>query len=209
MKTIVFGSTGGTGRAIVQAALASGHDVTAFARDPAKLALAHPRLVTVRGDVLDAASVERAVPGHDAVLCALGTPATTRNTVRSQGTRNIVRAMEAAGVRRIVVVSSMGIGDSKPMLPALYRYVLVPLLLRQGFAEHELQEACVRESRTDWTIVRPGALTNGARAGVYRHDTVVNGARVRAKVSRVDVADFAVRQLADSGYLRSTPWVSY
>jgi nucleoside-diphosphate-sugar epimerase len=208
-KLLVFGATGGTGRAIVQAALALGHDVTASARDPGKLDVAHPRLEIVRGDVLDAASVARTMPGHDAVICALGTPATTKTTVRSDGTRNILRAMKESGVRRLIAISSMGIGDSKPMLPFLYEYILVPLLLRQGFAEHELQEDCIRTSGTQWTIVRPGALTNGARVGKYQHGTRIDTTGLRSKVSRADVADFVMTQIGERSYVHATPWISY
>jgi nucleoside-diphosphate-sugar epimerase len=207
-KLLVFGATGGTGRAIVQAALAQGHDVTASARDPGKLDLAHPRLEIVRGDVLDATSVARTMPGHDAVICALGTPATTKTTVRSDGTRNILRAMKESGVRRLIAISSMGIGDSKPMLPFLYRYILVPLLLRQGFAEHELQERYIRDSGTEWTIVRPGALTNRPPTGTYRHGTAIDATGLRAKVSRADVANFVMKQLVASTYAGATPWIS-
>jgi putative NADH-flavin reductase len=209
MKIVVFGATGGTGRAIVETALAQGHSVTAFVRNPDKLGLTHARLVAVKGDVMDAAAVARAVEGHDAVVCALGTPATTKTTVRSEGTRNIVQAMEATGVRRLIAISSMGIGDSKPMLPFLYEYIIVPLLLRQGFAEHELQEDCIRTSGTQWTIVRPGALTNGARVGKYQHGTRIDTTGLRSKVSRADVADFVMTQIGARSYVHATPWISY
>ncbi len=209
MNVVVFGATGGTGRAIVQAALEQGHRVTAFVRDAAKLAITHERLSIATGDVMDAAAVEAAVSGHDAVVCALGTPATTKTTVRSQGTRNILAAMRAARVERLVCVSSMGIGDSKPMLPPLYRWLLVPLLLKQGFAEHELQEASIRGSDTAWTIVRPGALTNGARSDAMRHGFVPEAKGLRAKVSRADVAAFVVDELAAARHVHATPWLSY
>ncbi|MCL4300048.1 MAG: SDR family oxidoreductase [Anaerolineae bacterium] len=209
MKVLIFGSTGSTGRQLVEQALAQGHTVTAFARNPAKLDIKHPKLKVVQGDVLDYAAVERAVPGHEAVLSALGTPALTKNTVRSEGTRHIIRAMEKAGVRRIICLSSIGIGDSQGMLPFHYKYILVPFLLRQGFAEHELEEDWVKRSHTDWTIVRPGAFTNGGRGGTYQHGVTVNGQTIKAKISRTDVADFMLKQLGDRSYLHQTPWVSY
>lgn len=209
MNVVVFGATGGTGRAVVQAALAEGHRVTAFVRDAAKLGLAHERLSIATGDVMVPAAVEAAVRGQDAVVCALGTPATTKTTVRSQGTRNILAAMRATGVERLVCVSSMGIGDSKPMLPLLYRWLLVPLLLKQGFAEHELQESSIRASDTAWTIVRPGALTNGARTDAMRHGFVADATGLRAKVSRADVAAFVVDELAAARHVHATPWLSY
>jgi putative NADH-flavin reductase len=209
MKLLIFGATGSIGRQLVEQALAQGHTVTAFARNPARLDLKHAQLKVVQGDVLDYASVEWAVPGHQAVLSALGTSALTKNTVRSEGTQNIIRAMEKAGVRRLICLSSIGIGDSRDMLPFHYKYILVPFLLRQGFAEHELEEEWVKQSQTDWTIVRPGAFTNGERTDAYRHSLTVAGNSIKAKISRADVTDFMLKQLKDHTYLHQTPWVSY
>jgi putative NADH-flavin reductase len=209
VKLVVFGSTGSTGRQIVQRALADGHEVTAFARKPESFDLEHPKLKVVQGDALDVAAVERAVRGQDAVVSALGTPASTRTKVRSEGTGNIVRAMERAGVRRLISLSSLGIGDSRPMLPLVYRFFLVPFFLRQGFAEHELQEQRIRRSDTDWTIVRPGAYTNGGLTQAYRHGLAGKDHEIKAKVSRADVADFVVSQLVETLYLRKAPWLSY
>src|ERR671918_958079 len=141
MRLLIFGATGGTGRELVSQALDRGHSVTAFARDPAALDQ-RDGLRGIAGDVLDAAAVERAVADHEAVLCALGGPATRPGLVRSQGTRNIVQAMERSGPRRLICQSTIGIGDSRPLLPPLHRYLLVPLL-RRTFAEHERQEAAV------------------------------------------------------------------
>lgn len=209
MNLLIFGASGSIGRQLVEQALAQGHTVTAFVRNPAKLDFTDARLHLTQGDVLDFAAVKRAMQGQEAVLSALGTPAFTKNTVRSEGTGNVIRAMEKAGLHRLICLSSIGIGDSRDMLPFHYKYVLVPLLLRQGFAEHELQEESVRQSQTTWTIVRPGAFTNGERTGAYRHGLPGAGNAIKAKISRADVADFMLRQLTDTTYLRKAPWVSY
>ena len=97
MRVVIFGSTGGIGRQHVEQALSRGHAVRAFARHPAQLEIKHANLEVVQGDVMDFALVEQAVQCQEAVVLALGTPALTNNTVRSEGTRNIVRAMEKAG----------------------------------------------------------------------------------------------------------------
>jgi uncharacterized protein YbjT (DUF2867 family) len=208
MRLLIFGATGGTGRELVRQALERGHSVTAFARDPAALDK-RDGLQGLAGDVLDAAAVERAVAGHEAVLCTLGRPATSPGTVRSQGTRNIVRAMETVGPRRLICQSTIGIGDSRPLLPPLYRYLLVPLLLRRTFAEHERQEAAVRSSQLDWTIVRAGALTDGERTGGYRHGFPPTERSIEFEVSRAAVAAFTLGLLADGTYTRESPSVSY
>jgi putative NADH-flavin reductase len=208
MNVIVFGSTGGTGRHLVDLALAQGHTVTAFARNPAALALGHAKLRVVQGDVMDASAVEGAVRGHQAVLSAIGAGA-KRSTVRAEGTRNIVRGMEKAGVRRLVSQSSIGVGDSRGNLTFLLTYVIGPLFLRHAFSDHEVQERYIRESRLDWIIVRPGNLTNGARTGLYRHGFPVTDRTTKLKISRADVADFMLKQLTDDTYLHKTAGVSY
>ena len=169
MNLLVFGSTGGTGRELLRQALDQGHTVAAFARDPAKIAdLEHANLRMVRGDVLDPAGVESAMAGQDAVLSTIGAGA-ERTTLREDGTRNIVEAMERTGVKRLICQSSLGVGDSRANLPLFTKYIVVSLFLRHAFADHERQEAVVRQSALDWTIVRPPYLTDGPRTGAYLH----------------------------------------
>lgn len=212
MKLIVFGATGGTGQQVVQQALAQGHAVTAFVRNPAKFGASHPNLRVVQGDVMDLASVERALLGHDVVLVALGAPARDKGKVRAEGTRNVVRAMEATGVRRLVCQTSLGYGDSLQVLdraPLHFKYIIVPFLLRGVFADHELQEDVIKQSNLDWIIVRPGNLTDGERTGRYRHGFAASDKAITVSVSRADVADFMLKQLSDDTYLRKWPGLSY
>jgi putative NADH-flavin reductase len=208
MRLLIFGATGGTGRELVRQALERGHAVTAFVRDPAALD-AQRGLRTVAGDVLDAAAVARAVPGHDAVLCSLGKPATSPGRLRSEGTTNIVRAMQAAGPTRLICQSTIGIGDTRALLPALYRRLLVPTLLRRTFAEHRRQEDVVRSSPLDWTIVRAAALSDGERTGRYRHGVTADGQPLKFEIARSDVADFTLGLLTGSAYVRQAPTLSY
>jgi len=210
MKLIIFGSTGGTGRQIVTQALEQGHDVTAFARSPEKLGQKHEKLQAIKGDVLDLASVERAVKGQDAVFCSLGLPAVMdKSNLRANGTKNIIRAMEKTGVRRFICQSSAGIGDSSDTLPFLMKYFIVPFILRRVWADHEIQENYIKKSRLDWIIARPAALTDGELTGSYQHGFTANNKTVTSKVSRADTADFMLKQLADNDYLHKTPCISY
>lgn len=209
MKLLIFGATGGTGRQLVEQALAQGHFVTAFVRNPAKLALQHPNLRLAQGDVMDYDSVEQAMQGQNAVLSALGAPANQTKTVRSDGTQHIIRAMEKARVQRFICMTTLGMGDSRPLLPFAYKYILVPLLLRRAFADSEIQEAIIRKSQLNWTIVRPSTLTDGQRTGMYRHGFPATAKGLKIKISRADVADFMLRQLSDETYLRQTPGLSY
>jgi len=209
MRILVFGSTGGTGLELLTQALDQGHDVAAYARNPAKLdGMSHARLEVIRGDVLDLAAVESAVAGHDAVFCAVGAGA-KRTTLREDATRNIVNAMEKTGVRRLICLSSLGVGDSRGNLPFFTKYVIVGIFLRHAFADHERQEAIVRASSLDWTIVRPPYLKDGPRTGTYRHGFAATDRQIESEISRADVADFMLKQLTEKTYLLQTPGVSY
>lgn len=209
MKLLIFGATGGTGRQFVEQALEQGHTVTAFVRNPAKFNIKHANLQIVQGDVMEFASVEQAVKNQDVVFSTIGSPALSKNTVRSEGTRNIICAMEKTGIKRFISVSTFGVGDSREMLPFLYKYILVPLLLRHVFADHEVQENYIKQSRLNWTIVRPTALTNGSHTGEYKHGFPLTGKNLKNKISRADVADFMLKQLTDDTYIRKTPGLSY
>jgi putative NADH-flavin reductase len=207
-RLLVVGATGGTGRHVVAQALERGHAVTAFARDPSRLATVHPNLRVVQGDVLDAASLEAAVRDQDAVVSVLGhrsyySPA----RIQSEGTRNLLRAMEAHGVTRLVCVTSLGLGDSAGRLGLLYTLVVIPLVLPLYFWDKARQERLIASSRVDWIVARPGALTDGPKTGAYRHGPGLGGFLATAKVSRADVADFLVNQIGSDAYVGSTPGI--
>lgn len=209
MNLVIFGATGATGRELLKQALEQGHEVTAFARSPSKISdIEHVRRHVAVGDVLDGATVIPAVAGQDAVLCAIGASA-KRSSLREEGTRNIVAAMEETGVRRLICQSSLGVGDSRGNLAFFTRYIIVPLFLRHAFADHERQEAVVKESALDWIIVRPPHLKDGPRTGVYRHGFLATDRGINGRISRADVADFMLEQLTNDTYLHKTPGVSY
>jgi putative NADH-flavin reductase len=209
MKLLIFGATGGTGRELVKQALDQGHQVVAFARNPARIAdIQNANLQVVRGDVLDATVVEGAVAGQEVVLSTIGTGA-QRTTLREDGTRNIVEAMAKTGVRHLICLSSLGVGDSRANLTFFTKHIIVSVFLRHAFADHERQEAIVKQSSLDWTIVRPPHLKDGPRTGVYRHGFPITDRKIKGEISRADVADFMLKQLSDDTYLHQTPGVSY
>lgn len=206
MKLAVFGATGGTGSQVVKQALAAGHQVTALARDPGKLGFTDPNLTVIAGSVLDAAPVQQTLQGADAVVVSLGNTANNPDYVVSQGTQVILEAMKALGQpRRIVVVSSLGVGESKDQVPFAFK-MLMKTALKKPMEDKERQEALVKASGLDWTIVRPGGLTNGPATGQYKSglDPKISA----GQVSRADVAAFVLQQLSDDTYLRQAPAIS-
>jgi putative NADH-flavin reductase len=208
MKALIVGSTGGTGRELVKQALEQGHWVTAFARTPSKLGISHHNLRIAQGDVTNYGSVETTVAGQDAILCALGTKVIRKNSIQSDGTRNIVQAMHQTGVKRLVVETSLDVGDSRGQLGFFFAHVIRATFLRNIFEDKELQERIVRESGLDWIIVRPAMLTDGPRTGNYRAGFSASD-KIARKVSRADVADFMLKQATSNGFLRQTPGLSY
>lgn len=210
MKLSIFGSTGRTGLQLVSQALEQGHEVTALARSPEKLDQKHEKLEVVEGDVMDLVSVERAIQGQDAVLCSLGMPnIMDKSRLRANGTKNIVRIMEKRGVKRFICQSSLGAGDSRKLLPFRYKYLIAPLFMRHLYSDHNMQENSIRKSQLDWIIVRPGVLTDGKLTGSYKHGFAADDKTVTHEISRADVADFMLRQLAEDTYLHKTPCISY
>ena len=208
-KILIIGSTGGTGRELVKQALERGHEVTALARRPAALAIEHPKLAIVRGDVLDPASLDAAMRGQDAVLSALGHKQFFRPTrIQSQGTANVLAAMAQHSVRRFVCETSLGVGDSAGRLGLLGTFFLIPVILPFYFWDKARQERAIAASAADWVIVRPGTLTNGAQRGHYRHGHVGNYLW-GGWIARADVADFMLNQLESDEYLRRAPGLCY
>ena len=207
-RILIVGATGGTGRQLVEQALERGLSVTAFVRDPSRLPVAHPRLTVVRGDVLDPASVEGAMRGQEAVLCALGHGKFLLPTrILSEGTRNILRAMETHGARRLVCETSLGIGDSAGRMGLYYTLFVIPVILPFYFWDKTRQERLIAKSNAEWVIVRPGALTNGKRRGNPRHGSRIGSVLWTVRISRADVAGFMLDQLESDAFLRAAPGV--
>jgi uncharacterized protein YbjT (DUF2867 family) len=211
MNVIVFGSTGGTGLATCRALASAGHRVTAFARDPAMLP-AIPSVTAFRGDVMNPTDVAAAVPGHDLVIVSLGNsqnPFATRLGVRRTtprnvceiGTRNIIAAMQAANLRRLVVFSAFGVGDTRDRLPLAFK-LFYRVVLREHMADKEKQEALVKSSALDWTLIQPVGLVNGPATGEWLADT--DGVIRSQQISRADVAAFLVSLAGKERYSRAT-----
>ena len=209
MKLVIFGSTGSIGSHVVKQALEQGHTVTAFVRNPNKLNFQHPHLNIFTGDVMNSALVEEAVIDHDAAICILGSGKKLSGNVRSQGTKNVIQALEKAGIKRFICQSTLGAGDSWSNLNFYWKYIMFGFILRKVFADHQIQEKHVRHSNLDWTIIRPAAFIEGNRTGKYRHGFSSSDRTPSLTISRPDVADFILKQLTDNRYLGKAASLSY
>ena len=208
MNVLVIGATGPTGREIVRQGVALGHAVTAVVRHPETAAL--PQGVHVLGgDVMNAESLVEAVRGQEVVLNSLGSKI-DRNptTLFSQGTRNLLAAMNQNSVRRLLCITGVGAGDSRGHGGFLYDRIFQPLLLKEIYLDKDRQEAIVRESGVDWTLVRPGTLTNGPKTGQFRVLSELTGITV-GKIARADVAQYLLDHLQDPATFGKTVNLTY
>jgi uncharacterized protein YbjT (DUF2867 family) len=205
MKVLVLGATGGTGRLIVHDALEKGHSVVALVRSKAR---AHdfPGADLIEGDACDEGALMRALKGCDAVVSSLGTGVSpfSEVSVLTEATRALLPAMARSGVRRLICISALGVGDSRGHGGFVFDRLFQPLLLRHAYKDKGRQEAAIRASSLDWVIVRPAMLTNDPARGSVR--AIVDLAGVNGgKVARADVAQFVVEQLAKDTWLKQTP----
>jgi uncharacterized protein YbjT (DUF2867 family) len=203
MKVLVLGATGGTGRLIVRDALTKGHSVVALVRSKAR-ALDLPGADLIEGDARDEGALMRALDGCDAVISALGTGIGFRKVdLLAVATRALVTAMARNGVRRLVCISALGVGDSRGHGGFVFDRLFQPLLLRHAYKDKDRQEAAIRASSLDWVVVRPGMLTDDPASGSVRAVTDLAGVK-GGKIARADVARFVVEQLTADTWLRRT-----
>jgi putative NADH-flavin reductase len=207
VKVLIIGPTGATGQILVREALAQGHEVTALARNPSAVAPEDPRLRVLKGNALDASSVEAAVAGQDAVLSALGTRSSRPTTLFSESTQNVIGAMDEHGVRRLVCMTGVGVGDSKGHVGFLYDRIIRPFVVKNVYEDKERQEEEIKQSDLDWVIVRPAQLTDEPARGEY--SVFLKGSYTATKISRADVVAFMLAQLTDDTYVHKTPVISY
>jgi len=127
MQITVFGATGGTGRQIIEKALAAGHYVIAYVRNPSKLNINHEHLTVIQGELADEPLIESAVRGADAVISALGPRGDSKNKPITHGMRNIIAAVKKQGVRRLIITSTLSAKDPND-LPDFKTKALVNLV---------------------------------------------------------------------------------
>lgn len=208
-RITIIGASGGVGRRLVELALERGHDVTAAARNPAKVIMNHERLKILSCDVLDPRTIGPVVAGQDAVLCALGSPDRGPTTLYSIGIQTVALQMQSHHVRRLVILSNFGVLNEPAQGPLQWLLlVMARRVLRHTLVDHRRAIAAIRLSGLEWTVVRPLVMTNGPRTGTYR--VALDHLPPRGiQISRGDVADFMLGQIADNRCVYSIPSIAY
>jgi putative NADH-flavin reductase len=200
-RILLFGGSGRTGVHLIDYALAQNLQVVALVRNPRKIPQ-RPGLTLVQGTPENIADVRHAITGCDAVVSALsaaseyGSPfANPESFPRLMATSvlNAVSEMKALGLRRIVVLSGIGVGDSYPFAP-LWLRLLIKVFMRAGYLDHQAQELALRNSGLDWTSVRAAMLNNNTKIEdiVISYDNVPTPA---FGISRKHLAKFMIDSL--------------
>ena len=209
MNLVIFGATGGTGKLLLEQALEAGDDVVAFVRNLSKLNIRHERLTVMQGELADEAMVEHAVSGADAVISVLGPRGGSKGKPITRGMQNIIEGMKKQRVRRLIVSSTLSAKDPNDLLDlrASALVNLVKFTMHAAYEEIVSVAETVRKSELDWTIVRLTTLNNNARSGKVRVGYLGKG-EVGSRISRADLAEFMLKQVKDTKYLRQAPVIS-
>jgi putative NADH-flavin reductase len=209
MNILVIGGSRGIGLHVVQQTLQDGHSVTVLARRPTALTLHHENLRVMKGDVLDPDSVRTAIMGQTAVVFTVGIQQTLDPvTVFSEGTMNVLSAMKEEGIKLLIAVTGIGSGNSKGPWGLLYKTMFHLFSIKTIYDDKDRQEQLIKESDTDWIIVRPAFLTDGPLTGRYRALKRLPLPRP-GRISRADVAHFIVEQLKNPSWLHQAPLLMY
>lgn len=211
MKILVVGASRGIGLETVKSGLAAGHAIRAMARGEGG-APDHSQLERMQADAMKPDDVARALEGVDAVVQALGvkitlTSVTQPATLFSDATGILLPAMARANVQRLVSVTGFGAGDSRNAMSVLER-MGHDAILGRIYADKTRQEAAIKASDLDWTIVRPGILTNGRCRATYRVLATPEEWR-NGLISRADVAHFVLSALEEPATIRTAPVLIY
>lgn len=207
-RLLVMGASAGIGLEVVKQSLAAGHQVRAFARSAQSMELQHNQLETFAGDALDATAVQAALQNVDTVIQTLGVPFNLRLftgpiTLFSQATQTLLAAMDKSDCKRLLSVTGFGAGDSQVSIHPLQRLGF-NLVFGRAYADKSKQEQMIKSSNLNWTIVRPGVLTNGDGSKPYRALVEPTDWR-NGVVSRAAVANFLVKSIADQKTFNTTP----
>jgi putative NADH-flavin reductase len=206
MKVLVIGAAGKTGRAVVEQALAAGHLVTAFVLN-ADGYLPDTKVRVFEGDATDRLAMDSAMLGQDAVIDTIGGKVPYKTTtLEASAAATVIASMQSSGVRRLVVISVFGEGESRANTNFFER-LLLSTILRGAVANKAAMESIVDSSSVDWTIVRPPILNDDPGTG-NTHVLSAETGEIAHKITRADLAGFLIAQLSSSQYLHKAVTVA-
>lgn len=212
-KILLLGATGRTGNEVLSLALCQGYHVNILVRDVSRIKLEHPQLKVFEGDTRNQADLCRSADGCEGIISCLNisrksdfpwAPLRTPENFLSTTMQNLIITCRVKNIKRIIFTSAWGVGDSRPYLPAWFVWFIDNSNLSPAYLEHERQEALVRNSGLDWTIVRPVVLTN--RNTKKTPKAILNNERKPAlTISRKETAGFILEAFHDEKFVHTAP----
>lgn len=216
MKILLLGASGQTGKILCEMLLEAGHHVHALVRNPNIFRQPHENLRIFKGSPINQGDVSKALTGCDAAVSTLnvslasGFPwskLASPKDLMSLSVSNLIAAMTEQNVQRMIIMSSSGAGETRSEPPLAFRFLIAVSNLKHVFADHNRQEAIVKNSDLDWTIVRPVGLQN--RKQKSQIQVSFNSKPAPATfIPRSNVADFIRACLENGSYLHQAPTIS-
>lgn len=209
MKLTIFGATGLSGKLLTKQALGQGYDVTAYARNPAKLDFSHPNLKIVHGDLHNLAAIKQAVEGADAIISLLGPPGRIKGYPVSEGMANIVKAMQEKNISRLIATATPSAADANDAFDFKFSLAVMMIKLLMGDAYSDIVKTAgvIRASGLNWTIVRLPFLNNKPKQGKVNAGYTGKG-EIHLSLSRADLVDFLLAQVSGKEFLQKAPAIS-
>jgi putative NADH-flavin reductase len=212
MKVVIFGATGFAGKAILKEALAQNHQVTVLVRNKSAISIDDKRLTIVEGNVMDREKVSEVLNNQEAAIQCLGAGGKSivqPNTFISDATKIIVEEMENLEVKRVIVMSNVGTGNSIDFQPWFFTKIILPRFmkwLKVVIDDKNRMESIVMNCQLNWTIVRcPNIVDKPAKE---RCHATLDGKGLKLSITLGDMATFLVRQLTDEGFSKQAPSIS-
>lgn len=209
MKITIFGASGKTGSLLVQQALDQGHHVTAFIRKGGSILLENPKLKIIVGNLNETLKIRDAISGSDACISTLGGSSLRKHAPEIiNGIERIIDTMEKENVRRFIYLSSIGAGESRFLIPQPMRFFIVNIMLCVPLADHNANEQNITSSKLNWTIIRPGALSDDPVTQNLRYGIEKKTLKGSNKVSRASVASFILQQINVETFIKKSVWLT-
>lgn len=205
MNIALFGATGGTGKCILDSAMQEHHQIRALVRSPGKLQKKYQKLSIIQGNALNRKDVYNTINGTDGVLCVLGNTANNPTDLLTRSTRHIISGMNKHNVQRLVVLTSMGLGSTRAQIP-WYARLFTNIFLNNLMGDKRQQEQLIMQSNLNWTIIRPGGLTDQIpNRNIY---TGTDTGIMAGPTPRKKVAAFMLQELRKQEFLRRKPVIT-
>ena len=208
VKVLIVGASSGIGLHTVKFGLEEGYEIRAFARTASHINLTHTRLEKIDGDARSKTDITNALSNIDVVIQTLGIPLNLKLITGpvdlfSRSTEILLPAMRDEGVKRLIALTGFGAGSSRSSISLLQR-IGFEAIFGRAYRDKDKQEDMIKTSDLDWTIVRPGVLTNKLIASNYKVIYEANKWK-NGIVSRMQVAQYLIEQIESKDSFRKEP----